>query len=94
MKVFGFFYNSCIHESAYGLMSLHKTKEGAEAAMQKHIEEKKVEHSEYVERQKENLADYIKEYNIDEEGSKLLYDSIGKFDDHEAWTVDELEILD
>lgn len=94
MIVFGFFYNSCIHESAYGLMSLHKTVESAEAAMQKHIEEKKVEHNEYVERQKKHLAKYIKKENINKEGAKSLYESIGKFDDHEAWDVEELEILD
>lgn len=33
MKVYGYFYNPCIHESADGLVSLHATKELADRAM-------------------------------------------------------------
>lgn len=35
MILYGYYYNPCIHESAASLVSLHKTKEGAEANMKK-----------------------------------------------------------
>ena len=34
MQVWAFQYNDCYHESSFATMSLHKTKEGAERAMQ------------------------------------------------------------
>jgi len=40
-KVYEFWYNDCIHESAAGCMSLHKTKKGAEIAMEFHKEQKR-----------------------------------------------------
>ena len=33
--VFGVFFSPCIHESAFGLLSLHTSLEGATAAMEK-----------------------------------------------------------
>jgi single-stranded DNA-specific DHH superfamily exonuclease len=39
MIVYGFYYNSCIHESAAGLQSLHTNKEGAEKAMAQFVKE-------------------------------------------------------
>lgn len=33
--VFGAFFNPCTHESAFGLLSLHTSREGATAAMEK-----------------------------------------------------------
>lgn len=44
MIVYAFLYNSCIYESAYATISLHKTKKGAEMAMQFHKAEKEKEH--------------------------------------------------
>jgi hypothetical protein len=38
-KVFAAEYNSCYHESSYGILSLHSTYEGAADAMFKHKEE-------------------------------------------------------
>lgn len=35
-KIWAFQYNDCYYESSYETMSLHKTKEGAEGAMDKH----------------------------------------------------------
>lgn len=96
MKVFGFFHNPCIHESAYALISLHKTKEGAEKAMAEDIENAKKEHEEYVERQIESALEYAKEENIPDEEREILLDGIRKYkyDDHVAWCVDELEVID
>lgn len=39
MILYGFYYCPCIYESAPGLQSLHKTKEGAEAAMENFLKE-------------------------------------------------------
>lgn len=51
--LYGFYYNSCIHESAWGLQSLHRSKENAENAMNEHKEKEKKEfdrhNSEYKE---------------------------------------------
>ncbi len=35
-KVYEFWYNECIYESAAQCMSLHRTREGAEKAMERH----------------------------------------------------------
>jgi hypothetical protein len=43
LKLYGFYYNSCIWESAAGLMSIHLTKEGAQKAMRKHKAKEKKE---------------------------------------------------
>ncbi len=36
MKIYEFLYCSCIYESSYATMSLHRTKAGAYKAMKKH----------------------------------------------------------
>lgn len=41
--LFGFYYNSCIHESAWATVSLHRTLEGAEKALAEHKEKKRAE---------------------------------------------------
>lgn len=46
MKIFEFRYNSCIHESVMGTISLHKTRKGAEKALQNHKEQEKKEFEE------------------------------------------------
>ena len=43
-KVFAFLYCSCIHESGYQTVSLHRTRKGAETAMEFHREEARKEH--------------------------------------------------
>ncbi len=37
MKIYEFLYCSCVFESAYGTMSLHRTKTGTYLAMRNHI---------------------------------------------------------
>lgn len=44
--VFEFWYNDCIHESADGCISLHRTRKGAEMAMEFHKEQKRKEFEE------------------------------------------------
>ena len=36
MKIYLAKYNPCTHESAYGILSVHETKEGAQKAIDKH----------------------------------------------------------
>jgi len=38
MKIYAAMYNECIHESAYGVLSLHETKKGAEITIAFHKE--------------------------------------------------------
>jgi hypothetical protein len=46
MKVFAVMFNPMIEESSFGLISLHKTKEGAERACEEHKEKIKEEENE------------------------------------------------
>jgi hypothetical protein len=50
MIVYAFLYNSCIYESAFATMSLHKTRKGAEMAMEFHKAQKEKEHWEIYNR--------------------------------------------
>ena len=52
-KVYAFIYNPCIHESAWATVSLHKTKKGAEMAMEFHRNEARKEHEELYKDEKE-----------------------------------------
>ena len=44
--VFAAMYNPMIHESTFGIISLHKTRKGAEMALEFHREEKRKEWNE------------------------------------------------
>jgi len=48
-KVYEFWYNDCIYESAAECISLHRTKKGAEMAMEFHKEERRKEFEELLE---------------------------------------------
>jgi len=54
--VYSFMYCDCIHESASYTVSLHKTKKGAEIAMEFHKAEKKKEFEQMY--SKEELKEY------------------------------------
>ena len=43
-QVFGFIWNGCIHESASGPMSLHRTKKGAYKAMNSYLNKEFMKH--------------------------------------------------
>lgn len=48
--LYGFLYNSCIHDSSYATISIHYSKEGAEKSMQEHKQKEWEEFNEmYVE---------------------------------------------
>lgn len=46
-KLYGFYYNPMIYESGDCLISLHRTKKGAEMALDYHKHEKKKEYDDY-----------------------------------------------
>lgn len=52
--VYAFIYNPCIYESAPQTVSLHRTRKGAELAMELHKEGLRKEFEEYDEWSKEN----------------------------------------
>lgn len=94
MKVYGFLYNSCIHESSWTTISLHKTREGAEKVMNIHKEEAKIEYEAYLKRHAKSIKKYCKEEKINKEEQKFLLESVSPFGAHEDWAVEEFEILD
>lgn len=78
MKIYEFLYCCCVHESSYQTMSFHRTKAGAYRAMNKYINEKFME--EYDERIKHGKGEAI--FRAWKVGA------------HEAWCINERELLD
>lgn len=59
MKVYQFLYCPCIWESAFGTISLHRTKKGAQEAMKAHKAEKRAEFDElYVDAKPHRLIKF------------------------------------
>ena len=89
MIVYQFLYNDCIHESSYATISLHKTKEGAEKALNEHRNFEFEAWEEYTKLLMEK----------DDEGN-CFYDTIetcledNPFGKHEDWCIQEIEVLD
>lgn len=75
-------YCPCIHESVYGTMSLHLSREGAEKAIAEHKEKIKKEHDEMVARNKEEFTDCA------------FDDDMWKWDAHQDWHIYEIEVQD
>jgi len=80
MKVFAAVYCDCIYESAYGTLSLHKTREGAERAIENHKKELRLRHEESV----KHMAEHAPTFDMDE------------FEIHswQDWGIEEYEIED
>ena len=57
-KIYAFEYCPCIHESSYGVVSLHRTRKGAEIAMEFHRNALKTEYDVYHKYIIEDLPDY------------------------------------
>lgn len=64
MTVYAFLYNSCIHESAFATMSLHKTRKGAEMAMEFHKAQKEKDHWEIYDRPEDYYTSPFGEYEV------------------------------
>ncbi len=93
MKIYQFLYCDCIHESSYTTLSLHKTKEGAELAMNTHKELKKIEHEKSV---SEMVEYYTNAQDIPYEDKIVLIDSCKNddFGTHEDWDIGEQELFE
>lgn len=66
MKVYAFNYCPCIHESGWVTISLHKTRKGAEMAMEFHREVERKEHQEYLKRLDKEARKYAVEFGRSE----------------------------
>ena len=88
MKVYGYFYNPCIHESADGLVSLHMTRNQADIAM---AADKQSRYESWLE-----TNNYFKEqesiFGEDEFGSMVDQEYI--VPDWQVHSVQELEVED
>ena len=82
VKVWGFFYNDCIYESASALISLHFSEDGAKKAMAWHKEEKR----------EEQYKLYEDEPDDDEEMKKHNKKMREQESGIEAWFIQELKI--
>jgi len=80
VKVFAAVYCDCIYESSYGTISLHKTREGAELAIENHKKELGISHEEGV----KFMAEHSPSFDM------------GEFKIHpwQDWAIEEYEILD
>ena len=81
MTLYGFFYNSCIYESAHALISIHKTKDGADKALVLHKEMKRGEWQILVD-------------SDEDKGTDMGYEVLCPFGDMEDWHVREVELKD
>jgi len=88
-KLFEFVYCGMTEESSYATISLHRTREGAEKAMNEHKQKERLQHDKFIERYKNEL----KLQGIEEKDMGMYLDSFqfGRFKD---WHVQEVEILD
>jgi chlorite dismutase len=68
-----------VWESAWATISIHRTKEGAESAMNKHKADAKKKHDDF----RNSITDEEKEFYTDY-----------PFDTHKDWYVKEIELQD
>jgi len=59
-RVFVALYNPMIYESSFGIISIHKTRKGAEMAMEFHKEEKRKEWEERYKDENEEIREFCK----------------------------------
>lgn len=78
MIIYEALYNPMIHESSYATLSLHRTKEGAEKAVQEHQDKIKKEHDDQNKEWQENGME------------KSRFD----WDFCQSWSIAETELLD
>jgi hypothetical protein len=83
-------YCPCIHESSSGTLSLHKTKEGAEKAVEAH---KALIRAEWVD-WGNSMCGKPKPNVIDEYKTFAEFEEEFPFAQHESWDVSETELLD
>lgn len=82
--LYGFYYCFCIHESAHALITLHKSKERAEMAMEFH---KALERKEW-----EGHIEWMMESDIYTGLNKEQCIKQFPFGQYEDWRIDEVKI--
>lgn len=75
MIIYQALYCSCIHESSYATLSLHKTKGGAERAINFH--------------KMEVYKEYEKMYDPIENKDQIKHEFVEDYMRHEAWSIGE-----
>lgn len=90
-KLYEFVYCGMTEESSYATISVHRTREGAEKAMNKHKEEERIKHEKKIERYKNSWKE---EGHDDETIKELLEGSTGEFGRFEDWGINEIEVED
>jgi hypothetical protein len=88
-KLFEFIYNGMTEESSYATMSVHRTREGAEKAMNNHKEQERIEHE-------QKMESYIKSWKEEGFDDKTIaeFSEIHQFGQFEDWDVHEIDVLD
>jgi hypothetical protein len=87
--LYAFLYNPMIHESGYITVSIHRTREGAEKALEWHKKEELRKFNEEMDelrkemREKANPEEYIE-----------IYIATFKFNPDRCWKIEEIKILD
>lgn len=89
-RLFEFVYCGMTEESSYATISVHRTREGAEKAMEKHKAEEKIKYDKQMQRY---IESWKKEGN-DEETIKVFSESIGEFGRFQDWGINEIEVVD
>lgn len=56
--VYAFQYCPCVHESSYGVVSLHRTQKGAEMALEFHRNMEQQKYDEYHKEISEDISDF------------------------------------
>lgn len=89
-KLFEFVYCGMTEESSYATISVHRTREGAETAMEKHKAEEKIKYDEKMKR-------YVESWEKEGHNEKTINElskSIGEFGRFQDWGINEIEIED
>ena len=78
MKMYQALYCSCVYESAYETLSIHRTKKGAEKAVEAHKNKLKKEHN-------------LMQKRFKRHGMPKAEHS---WDVHQGWDISEIELMD
>lgn len=89
-KLYEFVYCGMTEESSYATISLHRTREGAEKAMEKHKVEEKIKYDKQMQR----YVDSWKKEGHNEQAINELTKSIGEFGRFQDWGINEIEVQD
>ncbi len=90
MKIYEFLHCSCVFESAYATISMHKTKAGAWKAMNKWLNERYWKEWDF----RMKVGKEKPFFYADEQGKQKYLLSAWRVGTHEAWTIGEQELCE